>query len=537
MAIPKLHSISEEIHIHWNNSSSALSTTSSIGLATCFQGETQCQSPVAPLQVDFADSKSDMEAENSEYEFDGQLELVRNPKSADIQNEKVAIGFGRAATNIFPQIWHYICHRELAVYFGIFGILFLVNLTGVLLVLCKDRPFFDSKNMLAVYQNIPSYVAANILAACLIRNEHMVNFLFQMVFLVPGRASLWLRSKIANVYQYGGVHAACGLAAVVWVLVNISVTFSLFWRGILRDPALLCVNCTIGVLILISSIFALPFLRHKYHNCFERVHRYAGWFIIMLSYASGPLTGRALGRLHPDLTKSRWFQSPALWLLITTTILIAYPWLRVRRRSVECIQLSPHALLLKVRGLSGRGGSAIRVSHSFLGQYHAFAIIPDAEDRTCFSLIMSNAGDWTSNLISHPPSKLYFRDCYALGVMSVAQIFQPVVVLATGSGIGPCLGMFVSLPNHQFRVIWSTRSPVKTYSAQIVQKVCDADPNAIIRDTDVSGRCDLAALAEATYHEVGAEAMIVISNRQVTAELHKILTAKGLHYFAPIFDS
>jgi NAD(P)H-flavin reductase len=75
-------------------------------------------------------------------------------------------------------------------------------------------------------------------------------------------------------------------------------------------------------------------------------------------------------------------------------------------------------------------------------------------------------------------------------------MFKPVLVVATGSGIGPCLGIFLALRNHPFRILWSTKSPEKTYGAEIARMVYNADPNATIVDTDVTGRCDIVALTE-----------------------------------------
>lgn len=82
-------------------------------------------------------------------------------------------------------------------------------------------------------------------------------------------------------------------------------------------------------------------------------------------------------------------------------------------------------------------GTAIRITHSPLKEWHAFATIPEPE-RAEFSLIVSRAGDWTANIIQNPPTKLWVRGLPTNGVLRVAPMFRRMVLVATGSGIGPC---------------------------------------------------------------------------------------------------
>ncbi len=54
-------------------------------------------------------------------------------------------------------------------------------------------------------------------------------------------------------------------------------------------------------------------------------------------------------------------------------------------------------------------------------------------------MLVSRAGDWTSELIDHPPTQVWVRGIPTVGVANVRKLFTKVVLVATGSaGSGPC---------------------------------------------------------------------------------------------------
>ena len=55
-------------------------------------------------------------------------------------------------------------------------------------------------------------------------------------------------------------------------------------------------------------------------------------------------------------------------------------------------------------------------------------------------MLVSRAGDWTSDLIDEPPTHVWVRGIPTVGVANVRRLFTKVVLVATGSGIGPVLG-------------------------------------------------------------------------------------------------
>jgi ferredoxin-NADP reductase len=97
----------------------------------------------------------------------------------------------------------------------------------------------------------------------------------------------------------------------------------------------------------------------------------------------------------------------------------------------------------------------------------------------------------------------------------VARIFRRVVVVTTGSGIGPFLAVIQDVPQRgtKCRVIWSTPYPLATYGWEICQAVHAVDEHAAVVDTRKEGRPDLVKRAWDLYHQTGAEAVFVITGR------------------------
>ena len=87
------------------------------------------------------------------------------------------------------------------------------------------------------------------------------------------------------------------------------------------------------------------------------------------------------------------------------------------------------------------------------------------------------------------------------------------------------------------RIIWSARSPEKTYGSEIMRVVLRADKRAIIIDTKKTGHPDLTALAWAMYEGIRAEAVVIISNPAVTRKVVFEMECRGVAAFGAIFDS
>ncbi|KAF5009359.1 hypothetical protein FDECE_4415 [Fusarium decemcellulare] len=429
--------------------------------------------------------------------------------------------------------WRWLRHRALSAYRRLFGFIFSANL-GVLVYLLwesRKREFALSASHLA------TAVAANLLVAVLVRQDYVVNFIFWMCSSLPTSLPLAIRRHAARVYHNGGVHSGCAVSATSWWVV-FTVSSS---RDYVADAAPSSIQAVVlgltyiimGLLLFILAM-AYPSIRMKMHDQFEWAHRFVGWFTVALVWAHviGSTAATAKGPLGPALAKN-----PTIYLVALATFSIALPWARLRRVKVVPEPLSKHAVRLHFDfctpgPCTSRG---VRITDRPLIEWHAFAAIPEPSGKG-FSIVVSKAGDWTKRIIEKPPTSIWTRGTPASGVLAVAPLFKKVVLVATGSGIGPCLPVIMErrVPCH---VVWSTKNPISTYGQGILDTILSCDPNALIWDTDEKGRPDMTKLAYQAYKESGAECVCIISNRKTTAKVVYQLESRGIAAYGPILDS
>jgi hypothetical protein len=86
-------------------------------------------------------------------------------------------------------------------------------------------------------------------------------------------------------------------------------------------------------------------------------------------------------------------------------------------------------------------------------------------------VLISRAGDWTGRFIDDPPSHVWVRGTPVSAPMAkVALLYERVLYVVTGSGIGPCLGQILAA-RVPARLVWSTRDPRATYGDDLVGEV------------------------------------------------------------------
>lgn len=386
---------------------------------------------------------------------------------------------------------------------------------------------------------VATAVAANITASVLIRQELLINLLFMIFGNAPQYLPLRVRRLSAKIYHLGGVHSGAGIAALVW--------FGLFNNAALNIPhsilygharnAVWALTFLLDLLLLSIVVLAHPHIRAKSHNLFEIVHRFAGWSAVGLFWALFlVLTSAQRFAFDPAPSLIQLLvEAPTFWLLIVITLSIMFPWLRLRRVPVHAEPLSNHAIRLHFTYTNAPLCSAPRMSDNPLKEWHAFAGIPE-EDGQGFSVIVSKAGDWTTNIIRNPPTQIWVRGIPTRGVLHVAKIFRKLILVATGSGIGPILSLLYARQLN-CRILWSTPDPETTYRKGILDHVRHGDPDAIIINTTISGRPNLVQQAYDLYTQSEAEAVFIISNPRVTRKFVYALESRGVPTFAPIFDS
>ena len=224
-------------------------------------------------------------------------------------------------------------------------------------------------------------------------------------------------------------------------------------------------------------------------------------------------------------------------MLAILTASVASPWLRLRRVPVTVERPSSHAVIVSFDyGVTPAFASAVGISRSPLREWHAFATVT-TPGRPGYRLLISRAGDWTGRFIDDPPSHVWVRGTpIAAPMAKVALLYERVIYVVTGSGIGPCLGQILAA-RVPARLVWSTRSPRATYGDDLVDEVEAAQPDAVIWDTSQHGKPDLVQLADQAYQDFDAEAAFVVSNKPTTWRLVHGLERRGIPAFGPIWDS
>ncbi|WP_086852400.1 hypothetical protein [Amycolatopsis kentuckyensis] len=363
-------------------------------------------------------------------------------------------------------------------------------------------------------------VLGNLALAVLIRQQLVINLLFRLATAVPVRRSLRLRWTLGKVYHFGGLHVGGTLCATGWFLV---LTGVLTARG--GPAALLVTTWAIAVVLAVVVVLALPGVRARRHDLFERSHRFGGWSLLVLFPVHSVLLGGT------DFVGSGPF-----WTLLVVVTSVALPWLRLRRVPVRISRPSPHVALLSFDyGVTPFAGSSTALSRNPLLEWHSFANVP-APGRTGFRLTVSRAGDWTGALIDDLPSHLWVKGIPTAGVGNIDKLFRRVVWVATGSGIGPCLPHLLS-GETPARLVWSTRHPRRTYGDELVDEILAVQPDAVVWDTDSAGKPDLVELALSAHRDFDAEAVICISNKKTTWHVVEALEARGIPAFGAIWDS
>ncbi|KAK7965874.1 uncharacterized protein PG986_000151 [Apiospora aurea] len=419
-----------------------------------------------------------------------------------------------------------IVYRIFIVYRFLFSLVGLSNLAALIAIFVTgvDRHWLSTMT------------AINLALAVMMRQDFVINALYTICCTVPKSWPLFIRSRCAKIYHFGGMHSSAAVCAGIWLLASNVASVTCQARPdtcagtkLRQSVATAVISWLLTGLFLFMFVFAYPTMRKRYHDVFERVHRFVGWTMlglfwvqVVISTNDTRLPGQSLG--------AACVRVPALWLLSVATCCIATSWLFLRKVPVDAEVLSDHAVRLHFDYTVPVNGSFTRISRRPLIEWHSFATIPapkPANGRNKgYSLVVSNAGDWTEQAIKNPPTHLWVRGVPTCGVMRIATLFRRVVIIATGSGIGPLLGHIqnASCPT---QLIWSTPNPEKTFGKPLLDTIAEKIPDAIIHDTKLLGRPDLVKMGYNLCRSFGAEAVIIIANEKITKKVVYGLETRG----------
>ena len=451
-------------------------------------------------------------------------EAVSSDRAPDLAPEVASSG-RRALPALLPRFRRVWKHRRMMHYHRLIALVVVAN---VALIDWDFRAWWSGSE--AAVTALSDAALANFALAILVRQQYVVNALFWLATRAPTSWPLRVRWLLGKVYHFGGLHVGGALAGTVWFVLSIAVLTSHGLRGNGGvSVALYVVSYSLVAVLLLIVVMALRPVRSRFHDNFERTHRFGGWTALALLWAQTILTVR------PD-TGTDLLRSHTVWILAVLTVSIALPWLRLRRVRVAIERPSSHVAVARFsHGVTPFAGSSTAVSRHPLGQWHSFANVP-TPGQAGFRLTISRAGDWTAEFIDDKPDHVWVKGVPTAGVANIETLFTKVLYVATGSGIGPVLPHLLAqdVPAH---LVWATRSPRATYGDALVEEILAVQPDATIWDTTEHGKPDMVELAYEAYRTHGAEAVICISNEKLTWRVIQAMEERGIPAYGAIWDS
>ncbi|KAI1506675.1 hypothetical protein F5X99DRAFT_365118 [Biscogniauxia marginata] len=426
-------------------------------------------------------------------------------------------------------------HKYASSYRKIFGVIFTINMAVFVAFMVQSRANPNSRD-------VGSAASANLMVSILFRQEEFVNLVYEIFVHVPHSWPLYIRKRLAKVFHYGGCHSGAGTAAVVWYILYTILATKEWIDQPERDILINMITSWILVsMFLIILTSAHPDIRRKFHDHFEAFHRFAGWTALTTFWIHNIVSANVTAREWGVSLGNVLVRSPNFWFICVSTSCTLASWSRLRRREVFPEKLSDHATRLHFKYRPMAPFYGLKLSDKPLTEWHAFATIPDTDPESGkingFSVVVSNAGDWTKKQITKSNErKLWVRGAPLHGLLYTSRLFRRIVVVATGSGIGPCLSLLFANVTPR-RVLWSTRDPERTYGARVVAEVKKADPNAVIWNTHERGYPDIVRETYQLVHESDAEAVFIISNPKVTEKVVFGMQTRGIPAYGAIFDS
>ncbi|KAH6985429.1 hypothetical protein EDB80DRAFT_767922 [Ilyonectria destructans] len=398
-------------------------------------------------------------------------------------------------------------HRILIVYRRLFTLVGIFNIAAALAIILSGIQ----------REWLGTVTAINLALSVLIRQDFVINALYMITCSVPKSWSLAIRSRCAKIYHLGGVHSGTAISAGVWLLASNVGDVSL---------AANIISWMLSALFFVMFLMAYPLVRKAHHNLFEKTHRFVGWAMLGLFWAQVVLTCND-SKDSSTFLGGACVRSASFWLLTVATASIALSWVFLQKVPVQAEVLSDHAVRLHFDYTVPVNGSFTRLSKRPLLEWHSFAIIPAPEPANSrpkgYSLVRNLTHIWT-------------RGVPTCGVMRITTLFNRVVLIATGSGIGPILGHIQS-PSCPTQLIWSTSRPEQMFGEDLCNVIKAQIPDAVIHDTERFGRPDLVKMGYNLVQSFKAEAVIIIANEKITKKVVYGLETRGVPAYGAIWDS
>ncbi|KAH0698812.1 hypothetical protein KY284_013027 [Solanum tuberosum] len=416
------------------------------------------------------------------------------------------------------------------VYKRLFALSLVLNITFLILASTGNFPYARKKAVL--------FSIGNIFALTLCRSEAFLRVVFWLAVNCLGWSWIPIRIKtiVTSLLQsLGGIHSGCAISSIAWLVYALIQTLNDKEN---TSPEIVGVAFAILSLLFLSSLAAFPLVRHLHHNFFERIHRFVGWIALALLWIFITLTvsyDPATKSYNNAEIGSKLIKQQEFLFTLAITVLIILPWITVRRVPVKVTSPSGRATIIKFEG-GVKAGILGRISPSPLSEWHAFGIISDGKAE---HMILAGAvGDFTKTLVSNPPSHLWVRQVHFAGLPYLVNMYNRVLVVATGSGICVFLSFLLQPSAANVCFLWVTKGVEQNFGKEI-KEMLSGHPKekVIIHDTTLLGRPNVSEMSIDAARKWGAEVVIVTSNPEGSRDVVNACKKSGIPAFGPIWDS
>ena len=224
-------------------------------------------------------------------------------------------------------------------------------------------------------------------------------------------------------------------------------------------------------------------------------------------------------------------KSQDFWFTLAITMIIILPWVTVRKVAVRVTTSSNHASIIKFEG-GVQAGLLGRISSSPLSGWHTFGIISDGENG--HMMLAGAVGDFTKSLVSKPPSHLWVWKLHFAGLPYLTNLYQRVLLVATGSGICVFLSFLLQPSSAKVCLLWVAKGIEQNFGKESKQMVSGFPIEmVIVHDTAICGRPNVTKMSVETAQSWKAEVVIVTSNPQGSRDVVGACKAAGLPAFDP----
>ena len=125
------------------------------------------------------------------------------------------------------QLYHFLRIVVLTVYRQLLTLICIINFIAIVFIVAGDSGLPPATAATAA--------VANLTAAILIRQDYIRNILFRTCWSIPHAAPLWLRRRLAKIYENGGVHTGGAVCAIGWHIAFVYILTRDYVQGRRQD--------------------------------------------------------------------------------------------------------------------------------------------------------------------------------------------------------------------------------------------------------------------------------------------------------------